>query len=571
MPGSWTRRQFFENLFAPILATALPGCASGISKDKLCSPDIRRSDPTKSLTIDVHAHFFNGSDVQIGGLLRDVLAKDNPEVEDILKRFAETLQHFVWRLVPGPTREKRALARLRMALSKCGAKDLATADNGTELTGVVRSLRQEAYRDSLDQLMAANRKARITDKSFASDDVADLLATLPDDAEEFFFEKGGTRTMMVNGDLQDPKGVVSFVLRMSQYRCVNYIDYLATIGTSKSREIDLVVAHILDFDVPLGKNRPTETSIPEQIAMMEELSILSGGRVHCFAPFDPMKAVLSRARPTPLDIVKNAVERHGFIGVKLYPPMGFRAYGNAALPNDFWRRSWLPPEIQAVADFGKRIDAELLKLYTWCRERGVPIMAHTHMSMGVTDDFQAMVGAEYWKLAIDEVPGLRINFGHFGNTRLVENGISRNRRFMRLMTSGQGSKGQHLYADSGYFAELLSDRAKLETALRELNREFISHHPPIFDRLMFGTDWTMTSILGDKVNAYLADFEQVLSDLEGPSFGAGDSNRFFGQNAAEFLGLAADEKNRNRLMRFYAGSPSIGTPSWVNKVDKLSG
>src|SRR5262249_2804424 len=151
------------------------------------------------------------------------------------------------------------------------------------------------------------------------------------------------------------------------------------------RKIDLMISHFLDFDWPLAKGRQTLTPIWDQIAVMGQISILTGGRVHYYVPFDPMKQVtydfLGRSTRSPMDFVQNAMSR-GCVGVKMYPPMGFAPSGNANKRPGFWDRTWLPDEIRQDRDFGKQLDMVLARLYSWCLANDLPIMAHTSPSEG---------------------------------------------------------------------------------------------------------------------------------------------------------------------------------------------
>jgi hypothetical protein len=52
-------------------------------------------------------------------------------------------------------------------------------------------------------------------------------------------------------------------------------------------------------------------------------------------------------------------------------------------------------------------------------------MAHTSVSNGVCVDFESLADAQYWKLALDTFPRLRVNFGHFGDTSIVDDGLTR--------------------------------------------------------------------------------------------------------------------------------------------------
>ena len=67
---------------------------------------------------------------------------------------------------------------------------------------------------------------------------------------------------------------------------------------------------------------------------MELLSVLSLRQpqpMHGFVAFDPLREVRSTPnKPSALDIVQEAVTKRGFLGVKLYSPMGFKPMGNAA-------------------------------------------------------------------------------------------------------------------------------------------------------------------------------------------------------------------------------------------------
>ncbi len=88
----------------------------------------------------------------------------------------------------------------------------------------------------------------------------------------------------------------------------------------KTRKIDLLVAHLVDYDWPIGDGTSTTTSLSDQVRVMERISQLTGGRVQCFAPYDPFKEL---ANGSSLSFVMDAISNHEFIGVKIYPPMGF--------------------------------------------------------------------------------------------------------------------------------------------------------------------------------------------------------------------------------------------------------
>ncbi|WP_210495747.1 amidohydrolase family protein [Microvirga antarctica] len=560
-----SRRDVLAALGSAGLLAGLSSCAHLPATGNLCRPDPRRGDPRKRLTIDTHAHVFNASDVQVKGLLTQVIARDE-KFQAIITWLSPALQDFYWTSAPNRMRELQGLGRIKQALAACGSSDPLDQD---AVARVTRDLRQEAYTNTLSELRASNER---TTRAFSRRRFSEIdlhLRQFPDDAEAYFEKPPRSRAMISRGRIDNTDGAFDFIFRQGQYRCVNWLDYVRTIGLGREREVDLAVGHLLDFDWPLGGGRSTATTIPDQIDLMSRLSILSQGRIHGFAPFDPMRAVMHQAGPTPLAIVSDAVENQGFIGVKIYPPMGFAPFGNAEIEARnpaFWQQPWLPAVLKAVPDLGQRLDDKLAELYVWCRTNDVPIMTHTNQSMGPSRPFETLATAAYWEKAVAQFPGLRVNFGHFGETDPVVDGTGETRRYIRLMQKA-GSPGENLFADSGYFSEVLNEREKLRTVLRDLQTYAVgAGAAPLYDRLMFGTDWEMTSLIGRKVGAYQADFESLFSELDQARGAPSASDRFFGLNAATFLGLRKGDANRRRIERFY-GRNAVPTPLWMEKVD----
>ncbi|SEF15072.1 Amidohydrolase [Rhizobiales bacterium GAS191] len=358
-----------------------------------------------------------------------------------------------------------------------------------------------------------------------------------------------------------------------------FFDYLFEYSWGHKRKVDIIIAHLVDYDWPIGDGKPTITPISDQIRVMEQVMVLTGGRLHCFAPFDPMKEVAFQLGVTdvsPLNLVKDAIANRGFVGVKLYPPMGFAPIGNdrvqQALPG-FWNKPWMRPELLRP-DLGQRLDAALSSLYDWCLRNNVPLMAHTAPSNGPDATFEDLTDANNWKQL---PPGLRVNFGHFGETDEVENGTTRAKAFADLMTPDPGSLGEIFYADPGYFAASLTEPVQLTSRLRKLFRDTSRKGTAaLANRLMYGTDWEMIVMEGAESDQYLSRFEQIFANLDADiALGAEGplSNRFFGVNAANYLGLrkeGAAPSNRARLEAFY-GRHQVPQPMWIKKVDAILG
>lgn len=255
--------------------------------------------------------------------------------------------------------------------------------------------------------------------------------------------------------------------------------------------------------------------------------------------------------------------------------MGFAAYGNTSLPSGFWNRKWLPSWVNDP-ETGKRLDDAMLKMLRWCETNEVPVMAHTGISNGPSDDFQQLAGAQYWSKALDKVPGLRVSFGHFGDSSLGSEdstGSAHALGFMALMGDGPQAKGRHAFADAGYFVEGISQQPRLLAALRDLYEVTTAGQASLSTRFMYGTDWEMTLAEGNVIDTYLDRFVELFKEMQKrPAvISQGLSrldDRFFGLNAATWIGLRRGERARSRLDAFYA-KHKVSTPDWMTKLDKV--
>lgn len=552
-----TRRQVLTTIGC--LGANLGTSACSIPLTPFCPTDPTISDPSTPLTIDAHTHVFNGSDLQIYGFFARILAANNSSFQG----FGELLQELGRDFAPTADEEIAELQRIGGVVRLCDAP--AT-------TQMMDSYRQESYGRAVNGLKAAVRRVRsrrFTPKISA--EIERQIDALPGSFTRY------KRSQRRNAAGLSPESItvsggIDFIIRNFQFRYVNVYDYLLEYSQGKKRRIDLLVAHLVDFDWPIGNGWSTPTNLHDQVIVMEQISRLTSGRVLCFAPFDPMKEVaytLGVSSSSSLQLVKDAVLNHGFIGVKLYPPMGFAPLGNAALGNNFWNQTWIPPSLHR-SDMGTRLDRALSELYSWCQSNGVPIMAHTSPTNGPSKPFEALTEAKYWKKVRSAFAGIRIDFGHFGETDLVSDKGQRARRLCDLMTAGE-SLGQFLYADSAYFADLLTQPLVLKNQLTSLMRDTASKGAAaLAQRLMYGTDWEMIVVEGSTSEQYLRRFEAMYSELDNDaSLGAKGklSDRFFGVNASIFLGLTEGQPNRNRLDAYYGLGPK---PVWMSKVDNLA-
>ncbi len=580
-------RRHFLGLAAAAASGLLAGCAGLFRRDPqpVCSnsPDV--SLPTGPLTIDAHCHVFNGTDLQVQEFFSRVAVRQGGALGFGAKVLGSVLQQLAWTTAPSGSDELSELRDLGAALKVCSEKEHTTR---------VASLRQSAYANARQQLQSAALRStefqtlrdkrslnalslhELDEETGARFNALQLIESLPEQADAYQEAKAtkSLSTMALKG--RSVQGLIDFVLQNFQYRYVSVHDYLRMYNRKGTRVVDLMLPSMVDYDYWLAKGRQTKTPLATQVEVMRQMAIVTGGRVHAFVPFDPLRQVafdLGKSSTGSFSLVTDAIDTKGCVGVKLYPPMGFAALGNKDLRTKdgglFWKRPWLP-DWTATPELGQKLDDAMSTMLQWCERFDVPVMAHTNVSNGVTDEFEELASSKYWAEALSSFPRLRVSFGHFGDTSPVEDGLERARGFTALMSQDKAAAGANAFADAGYFVEVIRKQPELLKNLRQLYEDPLPPgRAPLATRFMYGTDWEMTLTEGD-INEYLADFVSLFNELETrPAIReqrvADLSGRFFGGNAADWAGLRKGEPTRKRLDAFYSAH-GVSTPDWAAKL-----
>jgi predicted TIM-barrel fold metal-dependent hydrolase len=310
----------------------------------------------------------------------------------------------------------------------------------------------------------------------------------------------------------------------------------------------------LDIDKWLDTtNESPWTKMSDQAELMKLISLVQPDNrvLHGFIGFDPVRCIddqKQNVHPNALEIVKAAIEQQGFIGVKLYPPMGFRAIGNASAPAlDF---STLPG-VRPYVITPQMVDAALTELYDYCNTNEVPIMAHCAPSQGPTPQASEQAHPKWWAQLLDDAKyksTLRVNLGHFGGVWDFDGTAHTPAPWTAeiadmIQTGGYG----FLYTDLGDFANILDrDGTDRWPAISNKLTSLLTTDTLVRDRILYGTDWLMLGIepgcdkYYDKMNARIA-----------PALGVTNLDPLLGGNAVRYLGLAPGQKARMRLETFY--------------------
>src|SRR5215813_6632781 len=144
-----TRRQITGGAFSAA-AAALSGCASWVKPlTFFCPDDPRVSNPNTPLTIDVHAHVFNGTDIPVERFI--TLVHKIPAL-------GEVLQEVGWAVVPTGAQEISALRAINQQLSTgCGPD---------EFRRIYATHRRDQHRLGVQQLQQALKKVERRQSAF---------------------------------------------------------------------------------------------------------------------------------------------------------------------------------------------------------------------------------------------------------------------------------------------------------------------------------------------------------------------------------------------------------------------
>jgi predicted TIM-barrel fold metal-dependent hydrolase len=381
----------------------------------------------------------------------------------------------------------------------------------------------------------------------------------------------------------------------NRYELAEELDQLHGKVGQKSR-VALMTPAIVDFSKWLEDE--DQLSIEDQVDVMARIARRKDGpRVHGFVGFDPLRQALydhhrrSPGESDPMAVMRRAIEVNhnvvgnstkttgGLVGVKLYPPMGFRPIDNKRLPDaSFNEPAYLrSPDTGLGSGIGSKLDAALSKLYTWCSANNVPVMAHTSRSFGPTTAYEDRADPFFWTnvLKQDAFPRLRINlahFGHFNNAVQYARPQSYVDKCWEWTTGKIITSSADAYADISSLGEILNVGPSRKIV--ECMKAFKEHFPDSHERLLYGTDWSMiaqeerfpklfsTKPFPDVMIFFLRAVGYNDAQIEGIMF----------RNAVRFLGLGKADRDRfgenstrGRLEKFYAAHGL--SADWMNVFD----
>jgi predicted TIM-barrel fold metal-dependent hydrolase len=547
------RRDLVKSL-ALLALDPLIGCESA-------APSSRQ--PATSSLIDVHAHVFNASDLPAEKFIRVVILDlyPQPGVQQLLDNKDRDIVDWLIELflfilgedgAPSARKEIEVLSGRAAAVRR--AQDLDTAGQTTiERTGEFLKrislprgpgIRQRGSTERGANLLrdALTRAANLENRSARSLTAADYQAV-------------ASAAYRSSADV----GVyLRWFTLFTVYRHV-LVDKLTADHQRQGYKPLVLAPATIDFSRWLGED--VTSPLGDQVMVMDLIARRPvAPAIHSYIAFDPLREVYYRHakdRISPLRVAQDALVDHGFVGVKLYPPMGFKPIANSNTWSDYFR--FIERNLGAATHLGEELDAALEDLYRLCVELQAPILAHAADSNGAGPGFADRADPAFWLPVFVKYPELRVCLAHFGRFTYRSKAAPANApppspaapEGSWEWTFG-GYVQRHptapVFADLSFFSEILTGDAQGRLRLADAFQRFARTFDPNLDHLMFGTDWIMTGVVPGDVNYTHAVTQFFKEDC---GFDDNAMVRLLVGNAVRFLGLREGDIARERLRRFY--------------------
>ncbi|HVT09213.1 MAG TPA: amidohydrolase family protein [Polyangia bacterium] len=487
----------------PTRRAVLAGAAAALARPGRAAPALPAT--LVSARVDVHCHVFCSADLPIVG--------------------------FVAHQIPGLTEISRFLTRWPEIVARAVLRAVATLPNAIAPTG-------EAELASLRALAARPGPPVAPIPPLPPGALDDLLASA---ARYLPFALGDAQRQVITRTLE------------TLYVAAHPRAAIAATLAQTFPAVSLFTPSLVDYDA-WSDDRPP-TPLWQQVLIQEQIARLSvagrvgrpDARVHPFVAYDPRRqaespagsgqgqATAPHAGSTAIELVRYAVQSAGFLGVKLYPPVGFAPFDN--------------PTLQPGLALAPALDRALALLYEFCEGSEVPILTHTSASNEYGFGIRRLVSPGRWAPVLQRFPALRLDLGHFGGELPAWTDEA-----VALIDSYP-----NVYADLAN-SPLVYDDAYADR-LRALLPGLLARHPRLRRRLMYGSDWWL-SALDPMADRAIDRFQSVLS----PVLTADERAGLMGRNALRFLGFL-DEQDApragpaaRRLRAFYGAAPR---PPWL--------
>lgn len=289
---------------------------------------------------------------------------------------------------------------------------------------------------------------------------------------------------------------------------------------------DVLVALMMDI-VAVPEQARDRANFLAQLKGTSEAAVLRPGRLLPFVAVNPL-------RTDHFDHLETAVMRLGFVGVKLYPSLGF--------------------------DVGS---PEIRRVLAYCVEHDVPVLVHAtrggFFRSEATRDFS---DPARWRPLLDAFPDLRVCFAHFGGWGGFSGQVPEQAAWadtiLALMRAHAG-----VYTDLSFHVEMMPDAAASAAyfdALRALLADGVAG-----TRILFGTDGWLVRMRVTEA-AYWACFREALSAAEFRQIAAQAPRAFLGLPDAAGRGMRPNVARHVAFLEANRARAGAVPAAWVGTV-----
>lgn len=286
---------------------------------------------------------------------------------------------------------------------------------------------------------------------------------------------------------------------------------------------------IIALTMDITRNGKDDGLFEHQLENTSKMVLSYPGRIF------PFVAVNTR-RPDHLNIMKNSLTGRGFVGVKLYPSLGYEIYSD-----------------------------EMKKVFKYCQKHNIPILMHcTDGGFYYKDEFRSNSSPALWDPILADYPELKICFGHFGGDKNLTvtsiPSVSWTGKILQLM-----EHYPNVYADIAYHTGAMKGGTEQSNYFK--NIKYLMNHDVYGSRVLFGTDYFLVRKQLKEKNHWKF-FKDNLND-----------NVFYKmaeENPVEYLGIrnkmrSPSENIENYVRYVYSQRKNIErkVAPWVTKEVKI--
>lgn len=295
--------------------------------------------------------------------------------------------------------------------------------------------------------------------------------------------------------------------------------------------IKLAIPLMMDLEHSSYHTKP-EIPYRHQIELVSRIALEYPGKIMSFVMVDPR-------RPNAAKITIKALEKLGFLGIKMYPPLGYHPYFKSFYNED-------------------SVNDELEQIYAYCEQNKVPITVHCSKGGAYGSDImnypelrKELTKPSNWRNVLLEFPKLYLNFAHFGGDFLdISKDASWSLTIKKLM-----EEFENVCTDIAYHDQAL--QKKTSNNYFDILKKLLNSRSKIKSRILFGTDWSMTRHTWTE-KEYISYFSRNLNSKQ--------MNQIALINPLRFL--FPTDRIPKRIETFYKNNEKV-VPNWlINDIEK---